>query len=154
MVSFISPRDHKYIKGVIILDNKNNILFMTEHYSKEWMYRHEHYWKMVTKYTILCTAIIFMPYLSNIGIELPNQNNSIFFSVVGIILSAIFGFYLWNEAARLDSVGSKLYELVKDLPSGKRKEFPKIFKMKISYCVPFVIFCFHLFIAIMYIPNT
>ena len=79
MVSFISPRNHKYIKGIIILDNKNNILFMTEHYSKEWMYRHEHYWKMVTKYTILCTAIIFMPYLSNIGIELPNQNNSIFF---------------------------------------------------------------------------
>ena len=38
--------------------------------------------------------------------------------------------------------------------SDKDKEFSKIFKMKISYCVPCVIFCFHLFIAIMYIPNT
>ena len=132
------------------MENKKELL---RYYDEQWKYRNTHYWKLVNRDIYIGIIVILFPYLCEyLGIVASATLSPLFFSVTGVVISALFTYLLLCENSRIVAVRSVVNKLVADI--GENQYIPprvkKVFRVPLANIIPFAIFIFHLLLALLY----
>ena len=126
---------------------------LLHYYEEQWKYRNTHYWKLVNKDIYIGIIVIIFPYLCEyLGVIASASLSPLFFSITGVIISALFSYLLLCENSRIVAVRSMINKLIREI--GHNNYSPprvhKIFRVPLAYVIPFFILLFHLLLAILY----
>ena len=132
------------------MENKKELL---RYYDEQWKYRNTHYWKLVNRDIYIGIIVILFPYLCEyLGIVASATLSPLFFSVTGVVISALFTYLLLCENSRIVAVRSVVNKLVADI--GENQYIPprvkKVFRVPLANIIPFAILIFHLLLALLY----
>ena len=132
------------------MESKKELL---RYYDEQWKYRNTHYWKLVNRDIYIGIIVILVPYLCEyLGIVASATLSPLFFSITGVVISALFTYLLLCENSRIVAVRSVVNRLVADI--GENQYIPprvkKVFRVPLANIIPFAILIFHLLLALLY----
>lgn len=132
------------------MESKKELL---RYYDEQWKYRNTHYWKLVNRDIYIGIIVILFPYLCEyLGIVASATLSPLFFSITGVVISALFTYLLLCENSRIVAVRSVVNRLVADI--GENQYIPprvkKVFRVPLANIIPFAILIFHLLLALLY----
>ena len=101
----------------IVEVSAENTFRMLDYYQNEWMYRHKHFWNLLTKLFVLNLFIAVLPFMSNaFNIKFENLEILKFiFPMAAIVITSVSAYALFIEANRMSAVGGKKYENNKNM---------------------------------------
>lgn len=126
---------------------------LLHYYEEQWKYRNTHYWKLVNKDVYIGIVIIVFPHLSeHLGVSASSKLSQVFFSIAGVIISALFSYLLLCESARISCIRCVINKLVSEIGDGMYipPNVKRLFHVPLAYIIPLFIFLFHILLAILY----
>ena len=132
------------------MENKIELL---HYYEDQWKYRNTHYWKLVFKDVYIGVIVILLPHLCGaLGITPSERLSPLFFSIGGVVISAVFGYLLMCESARMGATQAVVRRLISEIGEGQYDppRVKRIYTAPLAVIIPICIFLFHLFLAVVY----
>ena len=126
---------------------------LLSYYDEQWKYRNSHYWKLVSKDIYFGIIVILFPNLCQyLGITASASLSPLFFSIAGVVISALFGYLLLCESARISAVKSVVNKLVAEIGNNKYSppRVDKVYRVPLAKIIPFAILIFHILLAVLY----